>query len=83
MASSSVENQVADPDYIKYLLDPELEYDWYFVVGNGKNNTPVVSTVQLAVLSVVLLYLYITNWMKVYFLVKIIEIASNSLPKLI
>lgn len=43
MASSRLENQVVDPDYIKYLLNPKQEYDWYFVVGNGKNKTPVVS----------------------------------------
>lgn len=39
MASESME----DPEYIKYLLDPKKKYDCYFIVGNGKDNTPVVS----------------------------------------
>lgn len=38
------ENQLErDPEYITFLLDQTGEFDWYFIVGNGINNTPVVS----------------------------------------
>lgn len=54
MASKNVENQIAnDPEYITYLLDQSQEFDWYFDVGNGLNNTSVVSLekLRLAILS--------------------------------
>lgn len=34
--------QMTDPDYIKFLLNPDLPYEYYFEVGNEKL-APVVS----------------------------------------
>lgn len=56
MASTNVENEIAnDPEYITYLLDQSQEFDWYFDVGNGLNNTSVVSLEKLA-LAILSLY---------------------------
>lgn len=56
MASTNVENQIAnDPEYITYLLDQSQAFDWYFDVGNGLNNTSVVSVEKLG-LAILSLY---------------------------